>query len=145
VAGDLGAAIRAARERRGLSQDELAVALNVSLRTVGNWERSETSPRGALARIVDLLGPLEEPPAGGLRAYADEELLAEIGRRLAIARTGSFAAVTQIHPTTDVGMLEVAENLPEDLAARRGTSRGQRMREQMDAEAEQADAPDPGE
>lgn len=54
----LGTRIRQARERRGMSQGELAKELGVSLRTVGNWERDETHPRNSLTRIEDLLGPV---------------------------------------------------------------------------------------
>lgn len=51
-----GDEIRAARERARMSQQELADKLEVSLRTVGNWERGETVPRNRLAAINELLG-----------------------------------------------------------------------------------------
>lgn len=91
-----GNEIRAARERAGLSQQELAKRLDVSLRTVGNWERGETVPRNREAKIRDVLADwldggapkvfVSHPtPAyldeSALRSVSDVELLAEIARR----------------------------------------------------------------
>lgn len=53
---DLGARIRDARERMGLLQSELATLVGTSSRTVGNWERGETSPRNKLGKLEDVLG-----------------------------------------------------------------------------------------
>lgn len=68
TARTLGDYIRQARERRGMTQGELAQAVGVSMRTVGNWERGQAVPRSSLTRVEDLLGPLDEaagalPPA----------------------------------------------------------------------------------
>ena len=46
----IGARIRAARERAGLSQEELARRVGVSRPTIGTWERDEAEPRKAVAK-----------------------------------------------------------------------------------------------
>lgn len=77
-----GQQISDARQRAGLTQQDLATKVGVSLRTVGNWERGATVPRSRMhalrAALSDHLG---EPSDIGLRAASDAELLAEIARR----------------------------------------------------------------
>lgn len=52
----IGKRIRAARERAGLSQDELARRVGVSRAAVGTWERDEKEPRKAIAqRLMSVL------------------------------------------------------------------------------------------
>ncbi|ARN76074.1 helix-turn-helix domain-containing protein [Oceanicoccus sagamiensis] len=44
------------RERLGLSQDAFAALLNISVKTLRNWEQGQRSPQGpalALLRIID--------------------------------------------------------------------------------------------
>ena len=58
-------AIRAARERRGWSQQQLAHAVGVSTRTVGNWERGETltpdgRPGSAMCSALRMVHPTWE-------------------------------------------------------------------------------------
>lgn len=78
-----GDQIRDARVAAGWTQEQLANRLGVTLRTVGNWERS-TPPKVAQARLrsvlADHLDTAGEPP---LRSVSDAELLAEIARRFA--------------------------------------------------------------
>lgn len=80
-----GAEMRAARERAGLTQTEVAKRVGVSLRTVGNWERGESVPRSKEQAIRAALGDhlQDSTPEQGttLRAASDAELLAEIARR----------------------------------------------------------------
>lgn len=57
--------IQSVRERSGLSQAQFARLLNVSVRTLQNWEQARREPTGpakALLRIV------EKEPAAALRA-----------------------------------------------------------------------------
>jgi transcriptional regulator with XRE-family HTH domain len=69
---DLGRRIKRARERAGLTQRQLAEAIGVDRKTVGNWESGASSPRSSLARIESVLADhgfqLDEsswpPPAG---------------------------------------------------------------------------------
>jgi ribosome-binding protein aMBF1 (putative translation factor) len=53
---DLGTRIRRARERKRWSQQDLADAIGVAVRTVGSWERGEAVPRNALGALEDVLG-----------------------------------------------------------------------------------------
>lgn len=56
--------IRYARERAGLTQEQVAEAVGVSLRTVGSWERGENVPRNRLAKLEDVLGTRLREPVG---------------------------------------------------------------------------------
>ena len=77
-----GQQIRAARERAGLTQGELAQRVGVTLRTVGNWERDEVSPRNRLGRLRQVLPDLGAGDRSAtLHSASDAELLAEIARR----------------------------------------------------------------
>ena len=86
-AGLTPAAIRVARERRGWYQQQLANAIGVSARTVGNWERGETVTPRWTARPRDALGLTDDQPdaANPLARISDAALLAELLRR-AVAR-----------------------------------------------------------
>lgn len=72
--------IRQARERAGRTQQEVATAVGVSLRTLGNWERGESIPRNRLARLEDVLGVAlrDEPETAG----APETLKELVQRRM---------------------------------------------------------------
>jgi transcriptional regulator with XRE-family HTH domain len=48
--------IKSARERRMMTQQELADEVGVSLRTVGSWERGETVPRNRMGAVSEALG-----------------------------------------------------------------------------------------
>lgn len=83
-----GEQIRTARDAAGMTQQELATQLGVTLRTVGNWERGESIPRNReplLRRILaaHLQGSVSQ--ASTLEAATDMELLAEVARRMARA------------------------------------------------------------
>lgn len=47
--------IRRAREDKGLTQEQLAEAVGVSQRTIGNWERGASVPRNRLGRLENIL------------------------------------------------------------------------------------------
>lgn len=96
TADDLGARIRAARQRKRWSQQRLAEEVDVSPRTVGAWERGETFPRYAEGDIdllekalgVSLTGdeqPQEDPGEQQLRSL---NLPAATIRRLIAAYRG---------------------------------------------------------
>lgn len=62
--------IREGRNRRGITQQELADELGVTTRTVGNWERGDSIPRnkmGAIREALDL-GDVPEGYEWGLPA-----------------------------------------------------------------------------
>ncbi|MEV7264011.1 helix-turn-helix transcriptional regulator [Micromonospora aurantiaca] len=52
----LGARIKRARERARMTQLELAEQLDVTRRTVANWETGQTSPLNRLGAIEEVLG-----------------------------------------------------------------------------------------
>lgn len=47
--------IRDGRERKGMTQAQLADAVGVSMRTVGSWERGQSVPRNRAALLADVL------------------------------------------------------------------------------------------
>lgn len=51
-----GDEIRRAREAHGWTQQQLAQALGVGQRTVGNWERGATVPKNRAGMLEDILG-----------------------------------------------------------------------------------------
>lgn len=81
-----GDEIRRARERAGMTQEELGAVIGVSLRTIGNWERGQTVPRNRAAALrAALAAHLDDAHGRGnpLATVSDVELLAEIARRFA--------------------------------------------------------------
>lgn len=66
--------IRTGRERKMMTQQELADEVGVSLRTVSSWERGESVPRNRAAVIAEVLG-LE-----GAREFGHEALLRRLGQ-----------------------------------------------------------------
>ena len=70
--------IRVARERKGLNQSELAMALAVTPQTVQQWEAGKTSPRNkkidALAKILDVTSDWLLTGREVLQPSNDEEL-----------------------------------------------------------------------
>lgn len=60
----VGTRIARARQRRGLTQVQLAEALNVSPSTVANWERGAAYPASYAGVVEEFLGitiPAREP------------------------------------------------------------------------------------
>ncbi len=53
---ELGTRIKRARERLRWRQIDLAKALSVDVKTVGNWERGQTIPRNRIGAIEETLG-----------------------------------------------------------------------------------------
>lgn len=114
---DFAAQIRAARERLGLTQAQVAEKVGVARETVGNWETGQTDPKNKRARLLDVLGlstPMveEEAPAvaeltntlreafEGLEPAEQEELAAlakaeVLGRRRQIMRERDAAGGPQ--------------------------------------------------
>lgn len=82
--GNLGAAIRNARQRLGLTQQALAQELGVTRATVNTWESGKAHPRGKLPLIYDLIDRSEgtRPQGPSLSVATTAELLAELARRV---------------------------------------------------------------
>jgi len=68
--------IKSARERRRMTQQELADEVGVSLRTVGSWERGESVPRNRMGAVAEALG-LEDEVQG--RDYGQEAIKRRLG------------------------------------------------------------------
>lgn len=95
-----GDEIRLARQRAGLTQQELAQQIGVSMRTIGNWERGDTVPQRHAARIADVLGGhLASTEKPSLEGFSDAALLAEIARRF--DRTRSTRDRSNDHPAVE--------------------------------------------
>ena len=52
----LGMRIRRARKRARLSQEDLARAIGVSVRAIGDWENDRRKPRNSLGALEQVLG-----------------------------------------------------------------------------------------
>jgi transcriptional regulator with XRE-family HTH domain len=76
----IGNRIRRARERKGMTQAQLAALVGVGMRSIGNWERGETAPQNRLAKLeevleVDLSSPEPEPTVYRQRVDDGMEIL----------------------------------------------------------------------
>lgn len=92
LGGMIGERITAARTRKGMSQQALADRVGASLRSVGNWERGQQISTRNLIKLsdalgVDLLAETDDIEATGPADWTDDQLVQELGRRLAAART----------------------------------------------------------
>lgn len=67
--------IKAGRERRHMTQKQLADEVGVSLRTVGSWERGESVPRNRLSAVAEALGIEME----GQRDFGRDALVRRLG------------------------------------------------------------------
>jgi len=88
MAGEsLGTRIRRARERKRLSQQELAEAVGASLRAVGDWENDRRKPRNRTGALEEILGvSLDEdtgPPPPRLSDATRQAMREELGPELA--------------------------------------------------------------
>jgi transcriptional regulator with XRE-family HTH domain len=52
----IGMTIKRARERKRLSQADLADALDVSQKTIDNWEHDRSYPKSSIGAIEEVLG-----------------------------------------------------------------------------------------
>lgn len=88
----IGTRIRRARERQHWTQQQLADAVSVNVKTVNNWETGRTLPASRLGAIEEVLGVdlSNGAPAENYEDPAEAEiwgltLLTEAERRAAIA------------------------------------------------------------
>jgi Predicted transcription factor, homolog of eukaryotic MBF1 len=81
----LGKKIRAARQRRGWTQEELAARLGVGVTSIKNWESDKHEPKSALGRLEDELGVklTEDTREPAVSESLDARLTGEIATRLA--------------------------------------------------------------
>lgn len=96
-----GDEIRRGRELLGLTQSELGKRIGVSHRTIGNWERDETSPQRYEARLRELFRGQHPAPSTSIADYSDTELLLEVSRRMSEQRTRRDRSAAQPQPLPD--------------------------------------------
>lgn len=82
-----GSDLTDARSRAGLTQAELAKRLDVTQRTIVNWEAGQV-PRNQEARVRDALGTDLAGHVDPLANISDLALLSELGRRLETYKKG---------------------------------------------------------
>ena len=144
-----GDEVRTARARARMTQEQAAQQAGVSLRTWGNWERSDSLTSALEARVREVIGQYltdhRAPVSSALSSVSDAQLLAEIaarferGRRHGTATTEARAtpAPNPHHPTADDPTVAL------DLAAR--TTPGLRLakdeRDRQDRDAEGPQSP----
>lgn len=68
---DLGQQIRRARERRGWTQQRLALEIGVGARTIGGWERGESVPMNRMGKLEEVLGIGQRMEPNGAEPAAD--------------------------------------------------------------------------
>jgi len=97
---DLGRRIRRARERARLTQRQLADAVGVDRKTVGNWESGTSHPRSSLGRLETVLGGHgfttdqdQTPPSDGADAVV---------RMIVEVLDSSFSPSVQVQMIRDV-------------------------------------------
>ncbi len=74
---ELGGVVRAARDRLGMEQADLAARVGVGQQAVSTWERGKSRPRRAMVRAVAETLQLDEElllEAGGYRAGSASEM-----------------------------------------------------------------------
>lgn len=113
----IGLAIRRARERQRMTQQQLADAAGVSLRTVSNWELGHHVPRNRTGALEEILGiSLGGEPAAladvvpedewEARVLADPDLPDKIRRQLIAdsrAARAAYAAARQARRQASAG------------------------------------------
>jgi transcriptional regulator with XRE-family HTH domain len=72
-----GEQIKEERERLHMTQQELADKLDVSLRTIGSWERGESVPRSRMGAIREVLNMEDKDNRSALSRLINEQLQAD--------------------------------------------------------------------
>jgi len=113
--------IKSARERRQMTQAELAEEVGVSLRTVGSWERGESVPRNRMGAVAEALGIVVE----GERDYGQQAIKRRLGvlakqrrEQMGYGRV-SFAKDSGIGSDSSVMDFEFAKRWPREATLRK--------------------------
>lgn len=101
----LGTRIKRARERKRWTQQQLADALDVNIKTIDNWENGRTSPRSSIGALEDVLGiSLDEDEP---RPLVSDRLLTDIRRELGDEKAAlMIAALEETSADPRVGAAE---------------------------------------
>jgi len=140
-----GQQIKTARNRAGLTQQALADALGVTLRTIGNWERGATVPRDKAPAIRDVLGEYltasSQDGEPALSQATDAEILAEVAKRF--SRTGAGAARESLASALFDPQPELDEPTSLDQRRRRALEEGQPVTQAAGTTSPRKPDPDP--
>lgn len=100
----LGTRIKRARERKRWTQQRLADAVDVSQKTIDNWENGRTSPRSSIGALEEVLGvslAQDEPPYLGIVARDDHERYVLAHQNLSDEDKRLMIASHRRHPLPD--------------------------------------------
>lgn len=95
-----GDELREARERAGLTQQQLGDQVGKAMRSVGNWERAPRVPDAAERLVRRAFPDWFGAPAAPLSTVSDAQLLAEIARRFERGRQDGDVHGRQPAPRT---------------------------------------------
>lgn len=119
---ELGKRIRRARERARLTQRQLAEAVEVDRKTVGNWESGVSNPRSSLGRLEAVLG------AYGFTIAGEAPLPLAGGdavvRMIVEVLESAFSAPVQVQMIRDIIEREFVPSLPPEAKPFRDASGG---------------------
>lgn len=133
-----GDGLRQARERRGWTQEQLATAVGVTQRSIGNWERGEV-PSSKEARLREVLGDLLTPGGNPLAQASDLALISELARRLEQRGLGGQRdGRTPDAEKSDDGPIAVTTRDETMLSARHAPSEGKLMKAEADRLGEES-------
>jgi transcriptional regulator with XRE-family HTH domain len=90
---ELGLTIKALREAKGLSQDELAAGLKVTRATVSGWEAGDYAPRGKRLRAIATALGVTVPELMSGRARATQRAA---GTLIAVESNGDEVPVLEL-------------------------------------------------
>lgn len=107
--------IKDARDRKNMTQEELAREIGVTSRTIGSWERGEVIPR---ARVAALAEALDIPDAPTEYQWSDQSVRTRIGalakqrrEELGLSRD-AFARRAGLRSKQTVSNFEFARSMP---------------------------------
>lgn len=109
---DVGERIRAARERLGLRQEDVAEMLGVDRNTVGSWEIGRHSPRSKMRRLREVLQldedlePIGEVPPlrTDITSMSTAELMIVLSTSLARAQRVSAVIASRLAVAGTTGL-----------------------------------------
>ena len=118
--GDL---IRAARERAGLKQAELAKLLGVSRNTILNWEKHDLPPRNKLGKLQqvlkldDDLHPRDVTDTTDPHRMSNQELIARLNALVSQLNAVTVEVARRLGDTEDTGRRRAPRHADESESA----------------------------
>jgi transcriptional regulator with XRE-family HTH domain len=120
-----GSRLRALREKRGYSQQDLAEKIDASLQQIWRWEQNKNDPTGdfitrlaqALDTTADFLLGLDDDPTGRRR---EEDLTPDEMRLLAAYRAGRVYELLRLLGESDPSQVNQQPNIASSEPAVKG-------------------------